>query len=139
MTTLRLMALVFGVALTLLLMDYAFAEPTESEKKATESQKEAINTPPPSMELRKKTFEEDRIKKTVDGFFNELDADKDDKVSHDEFMVPMEDRFKGIDSNHDGFITREEFKISFKKHRETRMKMMRRQPGGKLPPKMPPK
>ena len=95
MTTLRLMALVFGVALTLLLMDYASAEPTESAKKATESQKEAINTPPPSMELRKKTFEENRIKKTVDGFFNELDADKDDKVSDDEFMVPMEDRGGG--------------------------------------------
>ncbi len=133
------MTLVFGVALTLLLMDYASAEPTESAKKTTESEKEVINAPSPSMELRKKSFQQDRIKKTVDGFFNQLDADKDDKVSHDEFMVPMEDRFKGIDTNHDGFITREEFKISYKKHRETRMKMMRGQPGGKIPPKMPPK
>jgi Ca2+-binding EF-hand superfamily protein len=92
------------------------------------------------MELRQKTFKE-RIKKTegrrketVDAFFNELDSDKDGKVSHDEFMVPMEGRFKGIDTNHDGFITREEFEISYKKHREKRMKMMRTQPGGKIPP-----
>jgi Ca2+-binding EF-hand superfamily protein len=131
------MAFLFGVALTLLLMDCASEESTTSAKQATESQKEAINTQPPSMELRQKTFEE-RTKRTVDGFFNQLDVDKDDKVSHDEFMVPMEDRFKGIDTNHDGFITREEFKISYQKYRETRMEMIRRQPGGEIPPKMPP-
>ena len=76
MTTLRLMALVFGVALTLLLMDYASAEPTESAKKATESQKEAINTPPPSMELRKKTFEEDRIEWKIRRMFKPLSKAK---------------------------------------------------------------
>lgn len=131
MTTSRLVRLGLGVVLALVWVSCDFAE---SAKKATESRGEAINTIPPSMESTKKTFEEDRIKKTVDGFFNELDADKDKKVSHDEFMVPMEDRFKGIDSNHDGFITREEFKISFKKHREVRIKMMQSQPGGKMPP-----
>ena len=93
------------------------------------------------MESRKKQLEE-RTKRTVDGFFQEMDGNKDNKVSHDEFLVPMEERFKGIDSNHDGFITREEFEISFKKYREKQMKAMPRHPKGTMPPtapkKMPP-
>jgi hypothetical protein len=131
MTTSRLVRLVLCVVLALVWVN---CDSAESAKKATESHKEAINTTPPSMESVKKSFEEDRIKKTVDGFFNELDTDKDKKVSHDEFMVPMEGRFKGIDTNHDGFITRQEFEISFKKHREMKMNMMRSQPRGKMPP-----
>ena len=79
-----------------------------------------------------------RKKGTTDKFFNELDGDKDNKVSLDEFLMPMRSRFKSIDSNQDGFITREEFEISFEKHQKTRMKSMRKRPDGTMPNRMPP-
>lgn len=41
--------------------------------------------------------------------FDDLDANKDGKVTKDEFAAPMAQRFGDIDTNGDGVITRDEF------------------------------
>ncbi|MBW2265919.1 MAG: EF-hand domain-containing protein [Deltaproteobacteria bacterium] len=133
----KLIALVLGVGFTLLSLDCALAMTSESPKKAAEIDKEIIGTPP-SVEERSKAIQGKKKKGTTDKFFNELDGDKDNKVSLDEFLVPMRSRFKSIDSNQDGVITREEFEISFEKHQKTRIKSMRKRPGGTMPNRMPP-
>ena len=133
----KLIALVLVVGFTLLSLDCALAMPSESPQKAAEIEKEIIGTPP-SVEERRKAIQEKREKGNTDKFFNELDGDKDNKVSLDEFLMPMRSRFKSIDSNQDGFITREEFEISFEKHQKTRMKSMRKRPDGTMPNRMPP-
>ena len=133
----KLIALVLGVGFTLLSLDCALAVPSESSKKAAELETEIIGTPP-SVDEKRKDIQEKRKKGTTDKFFNELDGDKDNKVSLDEFLMPMRSRFKSIDSNQDGFITREEFEISFEKHQKTRMKSMRKRPDGTMPNRMPP-
>ena len=47
-----------------------------------------------------------------------MDIDKDGKVSHDEYMAKCEKRFKAMDTNHDGFLTKEECCKTWEKRKE---------------------
>jgi len=129
-------ALVLGVAFTLLSLDCTLARSSESPKKAPEIEKEVVGAPS-SVEEKMRALQENRKKAATDRFFNELDGDKDNKVSLDEFLVPMRNRFKPIDSNQDGFITRDEFEISFEENQKMRMKSMQKRPEGTMPNRMP--
>lgn len=133
----KLVALVLGVAFTLLSLDCTLAMSSESPKKADEIDKKDVGTPS-SMGEKAQDVREDMKKASTDKFFSDLDGDKDNKVSLDEFLVPMTNKFKSIDSNQDGFITREEFEISFENYQKTMMKSMPNRPGGAMPNKMPP-
>lgn len=43
--------------------------------------------------------------------YNDMDANKDGKVTMDEFLTAMKKRFKEIDKNGDGFISVQEHDI----------------------------
>jgi len=47
---------------------------------------------------------------SVDNIFEKMDADKDGKISAIEVEGPLKEKFKVIDANSDGFITKEEMK-----------------------------
>lgn len=111
MTTLKSMALVLVTALMVLSMDHAFAE---SEKETT------IMTPSTSMQSNSKAVKEDPFKRTIDAIFDRADADKDGKISHDEYMVPYEKKFKENDVNNDGFITKGECEHIWRRLTKTR-------------------
>ena len=49
------------------------------------------------------------------GHFAKLDADKDGKVSLDEFLVRSKGHFTKIDANKDGSLTKDEMKSAHKK------------------------
>ena len=138
----KLVVLVLGFALALLSLDSTLAISSESQKQGAETEKKVIGTPPPAKEKMRANLE-NKKKGAADRFFKDLDGDKDNKVSPDEFLAPMKIRFKSIDSNQDGFITREEFENYFEKRQKMRMKSMQKHPGGtmpnKKPPQMPPK
>ena len=41
-------------------------------------------------------------------YFDEMDTNKDGKISKEEHMAKCESRFKAMDTNNDGFLTRDE-------------------------------
>lgn len=141
MSTLKLMGLVFGVVLVLLSMDCAFAETdkqtAEPAKEATELKKKTIiKSSPTSVKSKGMAVKNDGLDKRVDALFHRVDADKDGKVSHDEYMMPDELFFKNSDSNHDGFLTKEEMQNAWRKSmRRKRYRMMREQLKQKEPSK----
>ncbi len=71
-----------------------------------------------------------RQRKTVEQIFKTLDANKDGKLSKEEFMTNVpearkaarEKRFTAMDANKDGFVTPEEMKAAFEKMKERRQK-----------------
>jgi hypothetical protein len=132
MSTLKLMALVLGVVLVLLTINCAFAEvdkhTSEPEKKATESDKKTMTVTPRPQKSKGIAVKNDRLDKRVDALFHRVDANKDGKVSHDEYMMPDELFFKNSDSNHDGFLTKEELQNAWRKSmRSKQYRMMREQ------------
>ena len=140
MSMLKFMALVFGVVLVLLTMNCAFAEvdkhTSEPKKKATESEKKTMTVTPGPEESKGMAVKNDRLDKRVDALFHRVDADKDGKVSHDEYMMPDELFFKNSDSNRDGFLTKEELQNAWRKSmRSKRYRMMREQLKQKEPSK----
>jgi hypothetical protein len=140
MSTLKLMGLVFGVVLVLSTMNCAFAEvdkhTSEPENKATESEEKAMTVAPRPEKSKGMAVKNDRLDKRVDALFHRVDADKDGKVSHDEYMMPDELFFKNSDSNHDGFLTKEELQNAWRKRmRNKQYRMMREQLKEKQPSK----
>ncbi len=119
MNTLRLMTLVFGAALVLLSMDYALAE---AEKKTAKPAKKATT----SVHSKRQSAKVDALENRADAFFKTNDADKDGKISHDEYMMPYENRFKSTDTNHDGFLLRTELKQYWQKRRSEHSKKVRK-------------
>jgi Ca2+-binding EF-hand superfamily protein len=63
-----------------------------------------------------------KAKKTVEERFNDRDANKDGKLSQDEFKAKFpkpeaaEKAFKAMDADGDGFVTLEEYKTAMEKH-----------------------
>jgi hypothetical protein len=140
MSTLKMMALVFGAVLVLLSMDCAFSEidkqTAEPEKKGTESENKPVVMSPQTVKSKGMAVENDPLNKRVDALLRRIDTDKDGKVSHDEYMMPDELFFKNSDSNHDGFLTKEELKNAWKKRmRSKKYRMMQEQLKEKQPSK----
>jgi len=138
MSTLRLTVLVFGAVLVLLTINCAFAETdkqtAEPEKKATESEKKPVVISPRPVKSKGMAVKNDPLNKRVDALLQRIDTDKDGKVSHDEYMMPDELFFKNNDSNHDGFLTKEELKNAWKKRmRSKKYRMMQEQLKEKQP------
>jgi hypothetical protein len=109
------MTLVFGAALVLLSSDYVLAE---AEKKTTKPEKKATT----SVHSKGQSAKVDSLENKADAFFKTNDADKDGKISHDEYMMPYENRFKNTDTNHDGFLLRAELKQYWQKRRREHAK-----------------
>ena len=126
--------LMIMTVLVLLLLDFAYAG---MDKKTTDSNKKtAIIDSPESVESKGKGAKNDSLKRRIDALFNRIDANRDSKVSHDEYMMPDELFFEKSDSNHDGFLTKEELQNALKKRmRNQRYKMMREQLQQKQPSK----
>ena len=61
-------------------------------------------------------------------YLDAMDTDKDGKISHDEHMAKCEKRFKMMDTNQDGFLTKEECNKAWGKHKEV-MKQKMQQKG----------
>ena len=140
MSALKLMGLVFGVVLVMSTMNCAFAEvdkhTSEQEKKATQPEEKAMTVAPRPEKSKGMAAKHDRLDKRVDALFQRVDADKDGKVSHDEYMMPDELFFKNSDSNHDGFLTKEELQDAWRKRmRNKQYRMMREQLKEKQPSK----
>jgi hypothetical protein len=57
-------------------------------------------------------------------YFDAMDTDKDGKISHDEHMAKCEKRFKMMDTNQDGFLTKEECNKAWGKHKEVMKQKM---------------
>jgi len=138
MSVLKLMGLVFGVILVLLTMNRVFAEvnkhTSEPEKKAVESEKRTMTVTPRPEKSKGMAVKNDRLDKRIDALFH--DADKDGKVSHDEYMMPDELFFKNSDTNHDGFLTKEELQNALRKRmRSQKYRMMGEQLKQKQPSK----
>ncbi len=64
-----------------------------------------------------------------EAFMQQLDGDKDGKVSKEEFLAPHEQQFSNMDANKDGAIDRAEIEAVEKQWRE-RMDKMRKHPTG---------
>jgi hypothetical protein len=132
MSKLKLTGFILGVVLVLLTMNCAFAEvdkPTsEPEKKATESEKKTMSVTSEPEKSKGMAIKNDRLDKRVDALFHRVDAEKDGKVSHDEYMMPDELFFKNSDSDHDGFLTKEELQNAWRKSmRSKKYRMMQEQ------------
>ncbi|MBW2194965.1 MAG: EF-hand domain-containing protein, partial [Deltaproteobacteria bacterium] len=56
------------------------------------------------------------LEKKVNTGLNRMDANKDGKISHDEFMAPHEKRFKEDDINNDGFLNKDELRKAWTEH-----------------------
>ena len=50
--------------------------------------------------------------------FDEMDTNKDGKISPDEHVAKCKNRFKAMDTNNDGFLTRDECRNGCDKHKE---------------------
>jgi Ca2+-binding EF-hand superfamily protein len=59
-------------------------------------------------------------------FMQNLDTNKDGKVSKEEYLKPGEEQFRQIDKNGDGAITRDEAD-AYHKEMQQRMEQMRQQ------------
>jgi Ca2+-binding EF-hand superfamily protein len=49
-----------------------------------------------------------QFEQTVQAKFDQVDKDNDGKISYDEYLDVCEASFEGMDTNGDGYITREE-------------------------------
>jgi len=56
------------------------------------------------------------LEKKINTGLNRMDANKDGKISHDEFMAPHEKRFKEDDINNDGFLNKDELRKAWTEH-----------------------
>ena len=65
---------------------------------------------------------EKRTPPTTDEIFEKFDANKDDLLSKDEIKGPLKDNFDTIDTDDDGFISREELDNAPKPQRGSRPK-----------------
>lgn len=72
-------------------------------------------------------------------FIQQFDADKDGKVSEQEFLKPAQGQFRHMDKSGDGYITPDEAQ-AFQQEMQQRMEQMRQQrgqqgrpPGGQYP------
>jgi Ca2+-binding EF-hand superfamily protein len=62
----------------------------------------------------------------TDRFFEQLDTDKDGKVSQEEYLKPGVEQFGKIDKNGDGYVSRDEAE-AYHSQMQQRMEQMRRQ------------
>ena len=107
MRKLELKPLILGVTLALLPGNYALAK---SQGDAAKEAPVAVSSPDASSSRRPpQTTAESVVGRIAEGTFGRLDADKDGKVSHDEFMAPYEKQFKEVDANSDGLWMKEEY------------------------------
>ena len=145
MSVRNLVAVVLGIVFVLSASDLPLAMSSQPEKETAGIESEAAEMPPSGQERqeRQRAVQKERKKRVTESFFKELDGDADKKVSLDEFLGPMRGRFKSIDSNKDGFITRGEFEASYEEHLKRKMNSMGGHAGGstmnKMPPGMPPR
>jgi Ca2+-binding EF-hand superfamily protein len=135
---LKTINLFFGAILVVLTMDCVFAEKdkgaVEPGEMATECQKKPVVMTPPPVNSKGMAVEDDPLDKRFDALLHRIDADKDGRISHDEYMMPDEVFFKNSDSNHDGFLTKEELKNAWKKRmRSKKYRMMQEQLKEKQP------
>jgi Ca2+-binding EF-hand superfamily protein len=59
------------------------------------------------------------LKEWIQTRFDEIDNDKDGKLSYDEFMANWESDFKLMDANSDGFLAKEEIGEVSRERRKT--------------------
>jgi hypothetical protein len=139
MTVRNVVAVVLGIVFVLSASDLPLAMSSQPEKETAGIEGEAADTPPPGEERqeRLRAVQGERKKRVTDNFFQELDGNKNKKVSLDEFLGPMKSRFKSIDGNKDGFITRGEFEASYEQHLKRKMKSMGGHSNGSMMNKMP--
>lgn len=70
----------------------------------------------------------DAPRSMADAFMQQLDANKDGRVSESEFLEPHKRQFKNMDSNRDGGIDQAEIK-AFEQQMRQRMEQRRQQQG----------
>jgi hypothetical protein len=58
--------------------------------------------------------------------FDEMDTNKDGKISQDEHMAKCKNRFKAKDTNNDGFLTRDECRKGWDKSKEIMKEKMQK-------------
>lgn len=61
-------------------------------------------------------------------FIMQLDADKDGKISLEEFILPQQEQFKFMDKDGDGYITEAEFEAFAQEMRQRMQQQMQQQP-----------
>jgi hypothetical protein len=121
MRSLRLVALIIGVALMPFAIHFALAKSEENAVKETPAASTSAGKA--CLAQHPKPTVENFVEGMANAAFARLDADKDGRISHDEFMSPYEKEFKETDANNDGFWTKEEYTcIRVKKMQEKRKK-----------------
>lgn len=58
--------------------------------------------------------------------FDQMDTNKDGKISQDEHMAKCKNRFKAMDTNNDGFLTSDECRKGWEKRKEIMKEKMQK-------------
>jgi hypothetical protein len=72
-----------------------------------------------------------RMEQGIDMMFQDMDTNRDGKISRDEFMAYQEKQFKRLDANGKGYITKDDVRADMEKMRQEAERMQQR--GGKAP------
>ncbi|MBW2195324.1 MAG: EF-hand domain-containing protein [Deltaproteobacteria bacterium] len=102
-----IMVISLAVTMALLNSDYSGAK-----SKGKGNQEESAKVEQDDDTSRGKSWKHGEKKgagKRVKSHFNNLDTDKDGKISYEEFMAPHKSRFKNADTDGDGDLTPEEY------------------------------
>ncbi len=74
-----------------------------------------------------------RMEQGIDRMFQDMDTNRDGKISKKEWLAFYERIFEGIDKNRDGFLTRDEVRSDMAEHMKAMQQQQPPQQGGRAP------